>query len=129
MRDARRPRAHSGLGRRRERLAYLSVATFVGSAARRPTPFGWVSTQCHRARVGGARGAWRSSSIPVQLEQLTPREREVLELLAAGLDAGAIARALGISISTVRTRIRHIVATLRVHNQLAAVARAHRPRP
>lgn len=68
-------------------------------------------------------------SVPPQVEHLTPREREVLELLAGGLDAGAIARALGISVSTVRTHIRHILATLGVHTQLAAVSRAYRPRP
>ena len=57
---------------------------------------------------------------------LTPREREVLELLRGGLDAAAIGGALGISIATVRTHVRHILATLGVHSQLAAVARVRR---
>jgi DNA-binding NarL/FixJ family response regulator len=55
--------------------------------------------------------------------QLTPREREVLELLAGGQGAAEIAVALGISMPTVRTHIQHILSTLGVHSQLAAVAR------
>ena len=62
-----------------------------------------------------------------QVERLTPRQREVLELLGAGEDARQIAAALGITVATVRTHIRHILRTLGVHTQLAAVVRACRP--
>lgn len=61
-----------------------------------------------------------------ELEELTPREREVLALLEAGQDARQIAGALGITVATVRTHIRHILRTLGVHTQLAAVVRAGR---
>jgi DNA-binding NarL/FixJ family response regulator len=64
-----------------------------------------------------------------ELDLLTPRQREVLELLGAGQDARQIAATLGISISTVRTHIRHILRALGVNTQLAAVVRACRPRP
>ena len=60
---------------------------------------------------------------------LTPRQREVLDLLGAGEDARQIAAELGITITTVRTHIRHILRTLGVHTQLAAVVRACRPSP
>ena len=64
-----------------------------------------------------------------KVERLTPREREVLDLLGAGEDARQIAAALGISVTTVRTHIRHILRTLGVHTQLAAVVRAFRSSP
>jgi DNA-binding CsgD family transcriptional regulator len=64
-----------------------------------------------------------------ELERLTPRQREVLELLGAGADARQIAATLHITIATVRTHIRHILRALGVHTQLAAVVRACPPRP
>ena len=57
---------------------------------------------------------------------LTRREREVLALLADGLDAKAIARSLVISPKTVATHIQRILAKLGVHNRTQAVALAHR---
>jgi PAS domain S-box-containing protein len=59
-----------------------------------------------------------------EVEQLTPRQREVLELLGDGKDAREIAAALGVTVATVRTHIRHILRALGVHTQLAAVVRA-----
>jgi DNA-binding NarL/FixJ family response regulator len=56
--------------------------------------------------------------------QLTPREREVLALLATGADARQIARALRLSLHTVRDYIKAILGKLRVHSQHAAVAAA-----
>jgi DNA-binding NarL/FixJ family response regulator len=66
-----------------------------------------------------------SSSSPAvrEVAELTPREREVLELLGAGEGAKEIATRLGVSVATVRTHIRHILRKLGVHTQLAAVVR------
>ncbi len=55
---------------------------------------------------------------------LTPREHEVLVLLAAAHDARAIARALGVSIHTVRGYVKALLAKLDAHTQLGAVVRA-----
>ena len=52
---------------------------------------------------------------------LTNREREVLSLLAQGLNTNEIARSLSISSSTVRNHIRNILQKLHVHNRLEAV--------
>src|SRR5262249_28227440 len=57
---------------------------------------------------------------------LTPREREVLNLLAAGLDQGAISRQLVISQKTVASHITRILGKLGVHSRAQAVALAHR---
>lgn len=64
-----------------------------------------------------------------EVQQLTPRQREVLELLGAGQDARQIAATLEINVATVRTHIRHILRALGVHTQLAAVVRASRRGP
>ncbi len=58
------------------------------------------------------------------LGSLTPREIEVLKLLAGGADAAAIARRLHVSPLTVRTHIRALLAKFNVHSQLQAVAKA-----
>jgi DNA-binding CsgD family transcriptional regulator len=59
-----------------------------------------------------------------EVEELTQRQREVLELLGDGKDAREIAATLGVTVATVRTHIRHILRALGVHTQLAAVVRA-----
>jgi DNA-binding NarL/FixJ family response regulator len=60
------------------------------------------------------------------IESLTPRELEVLELLAAGLDSASIARRLCISPRTERNHVANILAKLGVHSQLQAVVFALR---
>lgn len=53
---------------------------------------------------------------------LTPREREILGLLAVGKTAKPIAAALGVSIPTVRTHIQSMLKKLEAHGCLEAVA-------
>jgi DNA-binding NarL/FixJ family response regulator len=57
-------------------------------------------------------------------EQLSPRQREVLALLADGMRAREIGAKLGLSEATVRNHIRGILHRLECHSQLQAVARA-----
>ncbi|MEU8237503.1 response regulator transcription factor [Actinoplanes missouriensis] len=57
---------------------------------------------------------------------LTAREDEVLQLMAAGLDARAVARRLGISVHTCRGYQKAVLAKLGAHSQLEAVAIATR---
>ena len=56
-------------------------------------------------------------------EGLSPRERQVLELLARGYFYKEITEALSISISTVNTHVRRIYEKLHVHSRAQAVAR------
>jgi DNA-binding NarL/FixJ family response regulator len=58
-------------------------------------------------------------------ESLTAREREVLKLLARGLDQGEIATALVITPKTVSNHIQHVLAKLGVHSRAQAVSVAH----
>jgi DNA-binding CsgD family transcriptional regulator len=59
------------------------------------------------------------------VERLTPREREVLEFMAAGLDNRAIAAKLRIQYSTVRGHVRAVIEKLGARSRLEAVARAY----
>ena len=57
---------------------------------------------------------------------LTPRELEVLQLIAAGLINKQIAKNLGLRLNTVRNHSQNILYKLRAHSRLAAVATAVR---
>lgn len=65
-----------------------------------------------------------SSGHPRSFPELTPREFEVFEQLAGGLDNAAIARRLGLSEKTVRNNVSSVFAKLRVADRAAAVAKA-----
>ena len=71
-----------------------------------------------RALVGRAPAAARNG--------LTPREQEVLTLLADGLSQAAIAGVLVIAPKTVATHIERILEKLGVHSRAEAVAAAYR---
>lgn len=59
-------------------------------------------------------------------ELLTPRQQEVLGLLADGFPAKVIAARLGVAEATVRNHIRAILVALGTHSQLEAIAKARR---
>jgi DNA-binding NarL/FixJ family response regulator len=63
-----------------------------------------------------------------RLDRLSNREREVLELLAEGRRAQVIAERFVVSMTTVRTQIRAILAKLEVSSQLKAAALIHQAR-
>jgi two-component system, NarL family, nitrate/nitrite response regulator NarL len=66
------------------------------------------------------------SAVGLLARQLTPRELEVLEMLAQGAGGGEIARRLGVSPNTVRTHVQGILSKLQVHSRLEAAAFAVR---
>ena len=57
-------------------------------------------------------------------EHLTPREHEVLRLVAQGRTNQEIARELTLSVSTVKTHVEHIIAKLGVSDRTQAAVRA-----
>jgi two-component system response regulator DesR len=57
---------------------------------------------------------------------LSEREREVMGLVAAGLQNKEIAQKLGISPATVRNHVQNILQKLEVHSKLEAVSLAFR---
>jgi DNA-binding NarL/FixJ family response regulator len=68
----------------------------------------------------GAPPRARASSV-----ELTPRQLDVLRYIAAGYSTEHIAKALGISLETVRNHVRHLMGRLNVHTRLEAVIRGH----
>jgi len=72
-----------------------------------------------RSRSNGARA-------PDDTATLSPRELEVLRLLASGLGSAAIADRLVISPKTVASHVERLMAKLGVHSRAQAVAEAYR---
>jgi DNA-binding NarL/FixJ family response regulator len=66
----------------------------------------------------------RRRAIEAQFESLTPREKEVLQLMAEGLSSRSVAAKMGISYTTVRTHIRSLGSKLGVHSKLEAIVKA-----
>lgn len=58
-----------------------------------------------------------------EMEQLSPREKQILELLARGYLIKEISEQIGIGFGTVRSHIRHIYEKLHVRSRAQAVAR------
>jgi DNA-binding NarL/FixJ family response regulator len=65
------------------------------------------------------------SPIARAFPDLTPREREVLELLAGGCRNHEIARRLGMSEKTVRNHVSQVLTKLQVPDRTAAALKAH----
>jgi DNA-binding NarL/FixJ family response regulator len=59
-----------------------------------------------------------------QVPQLSPREREIMHLMAEGLTADAIANELNVSVETVRTHVRNVIRKLQARNRVHAIALA-----
>ncbi len=78
----------------------------------------------------GIRGLLRAPPDPEdlaqRLEQLTPRERDVLRLMVHGLDNRQIASELGVAYTTVRSHTQSVIEKLGARSRLQAVARAYR---
>jgi DNA-binding NarL/FixJ family response regulator len=74
--------------------------------------------------TGFARPGPRTLPPQRDLESLTRRERQVLDLLVEGLPTTAIATRLGVSKNTVRTHVASVLRKLRVHDRRNAVSSA-----
>ena len=65
----------------------------------------------------------QEATVAVEVEQLTDREKEVLEFVMHGLGNKAIADRLGVTVAAVKWHLQHIYEKLHVHSRAAAVAR------
>ena len=78
------------------------------------------------ARLTGRSRLVPSTDDPMATLDLTPREREVLRLVAEGWSNARIAEALGISAKTASVHVSNILAKLGVENRVEAAALVHR---
>ncbi|WP_454043386.1 response regulator [Cellulosimicrobium sp. Marseille-Q8652] len=81
-----------------------------------------IGRYAERVRPTDASGRGRDEVV----RSLTPREREVLEQLAAGLSNAEIARELVITSETVKTYVSRILAKLGLRDRVQAVVLAYR---
>ena len=107
-------------------LARLIAAQRSGGAAAE-IPLGCLA-RLQRALgaqdIAPGAGRGRVTAVPGLVEQLTSRELEVLEMLAAGRSNQAIASQLVITLDTVKKHVSHILGKLGAANRTEAVARA-----
>jgi DNA-binding NarL/FixJ family response regulator len=82
--------------------------------------FAFVSSRSTGAVSEGARSPPAGSP----MARLTPREREVIRLMAQGRGNKEIGALLGISVGTAKTHVRHIFRKLQVSDRTGAVLTA-----
>jgi DNA-binding NarL/FixJ family response regulator len=73
------------------------------------------------------KGVTASTGGDGRVQKLTPREIEVINLLAYGFSYAQIAEQLGVTLNTLKTHIKRAYSKLKVHNRTQAVlvARQH----
>ncbi len=98
-----------------------SIAALVEEAARRRDLPGRSPALSPEARAA----LGRSWADPV-VDCVTLRERQILQLLASGVDTPGMAEALGVQITTVRTHLASLMRKLGAHSRLELVATARR---
>lgn len=101
-------------GADREQIVHTILAVAAGGAV-----FGdGVGGRIVNYLVGGRNEA--AAPFP----ELTPRERDILELVALGLSNHQIAHKLALSEKTIRNNVANVLAKLQLHDRAAAVAMA-----
>ena len=109
----RRPRLRRARLRAEGRLDG-GAASARSSGSRRAAPTStraWTASCSRRAR-------------PPSVPQLSPREREIMHLMAEGRTAEAIADEISVSVETVRTHVRNVIRKLQARNRVHAIALA-----
>src|SRR5919197_2020622 len=109
---------YSGLdsGARGYALKAGSMAELIGAIERIAAGGSYVDPLLDRILL--------SPSTTAQVPQLSPREREIMHLMAEGGTAEAIGTALGVSVETVRTHVRNVIRKLQARNRVHAIALA-----
>lgn len=103
---------------RAQQLIDLIRGAARGEAALSPSMAARIMSEFRRRNVPAA------TAPASELDELTTREHDVLRLIADGLADKDIATALGVSLYTIKSHVRNILAKLHVSNRRAAARRA-----
>ncbi|MBL7499387.1 LuxR family transcriptional regulator [Frankia sp. CNm7] len=116
-----------------ERLALQQDQVTAAFSAFNTTSAGLTTSPLRLERAteqaGGVGAAARpatlgtTAALPRPLDSLTPRERDVLRLLASGATNAEIANRLTVSETTVKSHVKHILRKLHATNRAEAIAR------
>ena len=68
----------------------------------------------------------RGKEAAIEAVRMTPREREVIALIAAGESNKEIASTLGVATHTVKSHVRNVMDKLALHSRLQIAAYAHK---
>jgi non-specific serine/threonine protein kinase len=114
-------RAETAIGTRLPEAAYRA-ARAAGMAM---SPTAAIAEALADSPLPATTPASATADVPAARAELTPREREVLHMLAAGRSNREIGEALFISPRTVQTHVTHLLAKLELPSRTAATAFAH----
>ncbi len=103
---------------RAQQLIDLIRGAARGEAALSPSMAARIMSEFRRRNVPA------TTAPASELDELTTREHDVLRLIADGLADKDIATALGVSLYTIKSHVRNILAKLHVSNRRAAARRA-----
>jgi DNA-binding CsgD family transcriptional regulator len=100
----------------------ISTDLYVGLLALGFTALGlWVG---HRLTAKKPAAPFERNTAAIASLGLTPRECEILDLLASGQTNQELARALGVSPNTVKTHLANLFAKLEVDRRIKAIEKA-----
>jgi DNA-binding NarL/FixJ family response regulator len=103
-------------------LAFLCLGVWAGARLFAPAqpPTVLAPPPCAPSPAAGAPLPVR----PAEAAGVSSREREVLQLLAAGQSNKEIARQLGVSPNTIKTHVSRLLEKLKARRRTEAIARA-----
>ena len=107
-----------------DRVAAAAIDAGCVGYLRKAAPFDKLLAVVHAVAAGEAvfsHEELRRLATNGVSSRLTPREREILDLLGEGLGNQAIAERLTVSLNTVRTHVQTVLAKLGAHSKLEAV--------
>lgn len=107
-------------------LASAILRTMAGESVVSPEMTSKLVTAFRSAQAGPSVAPVAAASTPEpgpeqdRLHSLSPREREILELIAQGASNKEVARALGIAETTVKIHVQHILRKLNLSSRVQA---------
>lgn len=105
-------------------LATHILSLHAGGSPMSPTIARQLLVRWRGRGTGPASAATATTAVPPEADALSPRETEVLNLIARGFTYAEVAARTGVLLSTVQSHVRNIYGKLDVHNKAEAVFEA-----